>query len=388
LFQPDLVQLKIGSLVFGGWKALDAEVGIEQCSGAFKLSVTDRWPRQNMPWQIRAGDACELLLAEQTVIKGFVDVPKSSFSAQQHGISVQGRDATMDLIDCSAIYKSGQWKNVKLDRIARDICTPFGIEVVVEGDIGAAFDSFNIEMCEKAFETIDRAARMRGVLVTTDGTGRLLLTRASTVKSGASLVEGENVLYGEFETSWKERYSEIIVKGQGKGNETEYGAKVAHGKAKITDPGVTRYRPLIVIAEQHGKGPSFAQRAEWERNVRRGRGTRATIKVQGWTREDQLLWRPNTLVPVKCPTLGIDEELLIAKCAYSKDDKSGTTTTLQLVHPSAFEILEGVKGTKLGKSARGANGLEVSRRHAKAKAKGKGDGAIVDFSTGKTGGSK
>ncbi|TCS35802.1 prophage tail gpP-like protein [Paucimonas lemoignei] len=378
-----IVQLKVGSNVFGGWKTMRAEVGIEQCAGAFELGVTDRWAGQATPLQVRAGEACTLMLAEQTVITGFIDVPKPRYDSKSHGISVSGRDKTMDLIDCSAIYKSGQWKNVTLDRIARDICKPFGIEVVAHGDTGEIFDSFNIEEGERAFETIDRAARMRSVLVTTDGTGKLILTRASTQKAGTSLVEGENILFAELENSWKERYSQITIKGQGKGNLTEFGEKVAHGSATVQDDAITRYRPLIVIAEQHGKGPSFKQRAEWERNVRRGRGIRATIVVQGWTMNDGKLWRPNLLVPVKSPYLYIDQQLLIAKCIYSKDDSSGTLTTLQLVHPSAFDVLQGVRGTPLNRRIRGTNGLEDNRKHAKERAKGnKSAGAIIDLSTG------
>lgn len=385
---PSLVQLKVGGQLFGGWKTFRAEAGIEQASGAFDLTVMDRWAGQDKPWKILPGDACELLLADQVIITGFVDTPRPRFNKQQHGIRVSGRDKTMDLIDSSAIYKSGQWKRAKLDRIARDIAQPFGIDVLVVGDVGAAFDSFQIEMGERAFQTIDRAARQRGMLVTTDGTGRLILTRASTVKGAGRLVQGENILEGELELSWKERFSEITVKGQGKGDATTFGAKVAHGKASIKDDAITRYRPLIVISEQHGKGPSFAQRAEWERNVRRGRGTRAQIKVQGWTDQAGVVWRPNTLVPVDSVYLGIKQDLLIAKCTYSKDE-SGTFTDLQLVHPSAFDMLEGIRGTPLSRQIRGKDGAEDKRKHARDRARkkrGEVGGAIIDFETGKQGG--
>jgi len=386
------VSLKAGGLVYFGWKSLRAETGIEQCAGAFELGVMDRWAGQAQPWQIKPGDSCELQINGQTIITGFADLARPTITKMSHGIQVSGRDRTMDLIDCAAIFKTGQWKRARLDRIARDIASPFGIEVVVADgvDVGAAFDSFNIEEGERAFETIDRAARMRAVLVTTDGTGRLILSAPSSKKTGAVLRQGFNVLDAWLELSWKERFSEIIIKGQGKGSATSYGSQVAHGRASIKDDAINRYRPLIVIAEQHGLSPSFAARAEWERNVRRGRGTRATVKVQGWTYQDnsstngETVWRPNMLVEVDLPYLGLHQDLLIAKCEFALDD-GGSTTMLHLAAPGAFQLLAGVKGTRLNQKIKGRNGVE-SNRGARERARRKGmagsSEAAIDAETG------
>lgn len=385
-----LVQLKIGGKLFGGWMSVRAEVGIEQCSGAFELGVIDHWTGQEKPWPIMPGDACELLLNGGTVITGFTDDVRPSFDKFAHGIRVSGRDKTMDLVDCSAVYKTGQWKNATLTRIANDIAQPFGLKVVLAEsvNVGAAFDSFNIEEGERAFEAIERAARMRAVLVMTDGAGNLVLTTASKKKIGAALAQGVNVLSAQLELGWKERYSEITVKGQGKGDASSYGAAVAHGKASIKDTSINRYRPLIVIAEHHGKGPTFAARAEWERNVRRGRGTRALVRVQGWTYPDpagargETMWRPNVLVGVSLPYLGLQQDLLVAKCVYTLGEE-GSVTELHLADPSAFQLLTGVQGTKLGRKIEGANGLEVSRKHARDRVKKKqAGGTTIDAGTG------
>ena len=386
-----VVSLKIGGLSFYGWKSLRAETGVEQCAGAFELGVMDRFSEASEKWAILPGDPCELQINEMTIVTGFVDSVRPSFDKSAHGIAVSGRDATMDLIDCAAIYKTGQWKNTKLDRIARDLAKPFGIEVVVENgvDIGAAFDSFNIEEGERAFEAIDRAARSRAVLVATDGSGRLLLTTPSTKKAPIALVQGENVLHADLNLSWKERFSQITVKGQGKGDAEQYGEKVAHGSATVTDKAINRYRPLIVVAEQHGSSPTLKARAEWEQSVRRGRGTRASVKVQGWTYVDESaadgesVWKPNMLVEVDLPYLGLHEDLLISKCHFDLSE-NGTTTTLELVHPSALKLLANVKGTRLNEKIKGRNGVESSGA-AKDHARKKLDGDSCEKIDAKTG---
>ncbi|MCH5770564.1 phage tail protein, partial [Salmonella enterica] len=81
-------------------------------------------------------------------------------------LNVSGRDKTGDLVDSSAIHGSGQWKRARLEQIVRDICKPFGIEVLVQTDTGDAIDSFSLDDGEKAFDAIDRAARAKAILVT------------------------------------------------------------------------------------------------------------------------------------------------------------------------------------------------------------------------------
>jgi|GEM_PF-3640608 len=147
---------------------------------------------------------------------------------------------------------------------------------------------------------------------------------------------------------------------------------------------------MVVIAEQHGTSPTFAARAEWECNVRRGRGTRATVKLQGWTYpangmpNGEAVWQPNMLVEVDLPFLGLHQDLLIAKCSFLLDE-SGSFTVLHLAHPGAFQLLVGVKGTQLNQKIKGRNGAE-SNRGARERARGKRKSgsteAVIDAETG------
>jgi prophage tail gpP-like protein len=292
-----------------------------------------------------------------TVITGYVDDTKPRYDRQAHSITISGRDKTADLVDCSAIYKSGQWSNKKIEQIAADLCAPFSIRVLVATDTGAPLPIFAIQEGASVFEELERAARMRALLLVSDGLGNLLLTRAGTVKAPAGLTEGENILTAEGEFGWKDRYSDYIVKGQSKGDDDNYGETVAHQTASVKDGGITRYRPLIVMAEDQDGNATLMQRAEWERNVRAGRGTRATVTVQGW-HVDGTLWTPNTITRLVSPKLSADLDVLIVSAGYSIDDDSGTVTTLQVAHPNAFATIEGVKQTRLEKKIRKAQGDE------------------------------
>jgi prophage tail gpP-like protein len=331
-------ELFVGDTIHAGWTSVSVNRSIEQVANDFSLEITERWPGEETKRPIRPGDKCTLKLDGETVIAGYVDDIDIQYDAGSHTFGVRGRDATGDLVDCAAIHKSGQWKNATLERIARDLCAPFGVKVIVETPVGKPFASFALEEGESAFDAIDRAARERAVLLMADGRGGLLITHASKQATGIRLEEGRNILSASVAASWKDRYSVITVKAQERGSDGFAGAQAAGPSARVTDTMISRYRPLIVLPDSHGSGVSLSTRAAWERAVRIGRSIRVEVTVQGWRDPDGALWRPNTRVTVKSPLLYLDATLLVSAVTYTLD-ASGTRATLSLAAPSAFDLL-------------------------------------------------
>jgi prophage tail gpP-like protein len=341
---PGIVELKIDGVYYGGWMTARVTRSIESMAGSFELTVTERWPGQPTATPIKPGARCQVLLDRQPVITGWVDTVSPDYDAGQHSVRVSGRDATCDLVDCSAIHQSGQWHQVTLDQLASDLVAPFGVGLVMQAEPGAAFDSFNIQEGESIFECLERAARLRALLLTSDPEGNLVITRAGADECDVALIEGRNVKAARAEFSWKDRFSEYRIKGQGRlgGNFDDNDALYAAPSATASDENVTRHRPLIVLAEAHGENASFADRAAWESTIRKGRSARASITVQGWS------WRPNTLVTITSPLLWLDRaRMLIVGCTYSLDDRSGSLTELAITRPEAFDLIEGGEAKKL-----------------------------------------
>lgn len=341
-----IAELWVDGVYYGGWKRLRVSRSIECMAGSFEFEVTELWPGQPKAAPVKAGAACRVFLDEQRIVTGFIDTRSVDIDSAKHSVKLVGRDKTGDLIDCSAIHKSGQWHNVKLDQLARDLTKPYGLEVRVLTDVGKPFPSFNIEEGESVFECLERAARQRAVLLTSDEYGDLVIARAGQKKLDVALVEGQNIKAARADFSWKDRHSEYTVKGQGrlgKSGDPEHSEAVG----KIKDEIVSRHRPLIVISEVHNTNATAKERAEWERNVRRGRSVRGSITVQGWCDPSGALWRPNCLVSVTSPSLWLaDAEMLIVGCVYTLDEERGTLTELAIARPEAFERLEGVSAGK------------------------------------------
>jgi len=357
-----MVEIKVNGNIYSGWKTARIPFGIEQIANSFELTVTDRWVGQDNPYPIRIGSGCEVLLNGEIVITGYVDDNSPEFDANTHAINIAGRDVTGDLVDCSAIHKTGQWANVTLDKIVRDICAPFGIKVLIDAPLGDKFGTFSIQEGETAHECIDRACRMRAVMPVSDGKANLVITRAKNGAPVAELIQGKNILYARGEFSLRERYSTYYIKGQDRGSDDNIDAPENHTQvsATSTDSFVKRYRPLIVLAEDKGAHATFKQRAEWERNVRRGRSARAIVRVNGWRNVSGDIWRANTLVRLTSTFLGADANLLIVGGTYILDENQGEVTELTLVGREAFDLVVGVKTTKLKAAINGKNGAGKS----------------------------
>lgn len=109
-------------------------------------------------------------------------------------------------------------------------------------------------------------------------------------------------------------------------------------KIEVNDQQVSRYRPMVIIADDNLTGTSGYQRAMWEMKRNNAEAKKATAKVQGWQRDDGSLWLPNELVVLDAPDLGIqNEERLIVDVEFSLDGQVGTVTTLTLMHRDAFD---------------------------------------------------
>lgn len=331
----DDLRLIVNGISYGGWKRISVTGGLDSLSGSFDLTVSEVWPGNDAAREIAAGDECQVQMAGVPIITGHVDAAGPDYDPQSHGYSVRGRDKTADLVDCAAPVGKGEWRNAKFDQIARDLSAPFGIEIVVHGDVGAPFPSFAREPGETNLATLERAADMRGLRMTTDGLGRLVIGAQPAVAAGVRLVEGENLLAASKITDESQRFSEYIVLGQQAGNDETYGKAAAQLRATAKDAGLRRHRPLEIIADDQGDLAALQRRADWEASTRAARALTVTASVQGWTFAAGQPWRNNMLVPVYAPRLRLDRELLIANITFTADD-SGKLSQLTLMPKEAF----------------------------------------------------
>lgn len=327
------VILQIGTRNWAGWEEISIHLSIMQAANEFSLKLTDKFSIDSTPRKIVAGDDCSVSINGETVITGNIDDDTLSYDESNHGIEVAGRDASGDLVDCSA--PSFQWKGRSLLKGAQELCKPYGISVTANVDISKPFERLKSDEGESPFEVIKTAAAIRGVLVMADGKGGIVIGHAGTKRLKGTLELGVNIKSGSSPRSMRDRFSQYTVKGQPSDalmGSTTAVSYTAHDKS------VKRHRPKVILAEDAVDITSCKALAIWHRNIAAAKSKPVNYGYQGWHLEGELL-RPGYLVPVKDHFLNIDRELLITDVSLIVD-ASGQRAELTLMMPEALTLTE------------------------------------------------
>jgi prophage tail gpP-like protein len=331
------VTLTVGDMEYGGWKSVEISADLERQFRTFKLDITWQWPGQTVDQRITAGDACEVRIGKDLVLTGYVFKAPIRYDGRQISLSIEGSSCTQDLVDCAAINRPNQWKDQPMLSIVEALASSYKVKVVSEIAETARLGSYTIVPGETVFQAIDRLLSLFRVFSTDDAQGRLLLARPGSSGRASDVLElGKNILSANAPMDYSQVFSEYRVIGQQKGNDQKSGAAVSEIESVATDLGYKRRR-VTVINEGLQISPDFSlQRAMWESSTRVGRAQTTTYQVQGWRQSNGDLWRHNTLVRVKDPVLGFDDDMLISKVTYSLSAQ-GSVTTLQVAPPHTFD---------------------------------------------------
>lgn len=326
---PD-VALNVNQQNWYGWEEISITRSITQIANEFTLKLTDKWSADSLPRPIAEGDVCSVSIDGQTVITGYIDDVDHSYDAESHSLQVQGRDATGDLVDCSA--PSFSWASRSLLQGAKALCKPFNIPVSAAVNVGKPFASMKSDEGESVFDMIENAARIRAVLLISDGLGGLVITRAGTSRLSGKLELGINVYAGSQKRSARDRFSAYTVKGQTSDAWTD----TASVSAIATDKAVKRHRPKVILADNAVDTASCKELAIWHRNIAAAKSQSINYTFLDWYLDGQLL-QPNMLVAVKDHYLKINRDMLIVTVAYIIDDQ-GLRAELTLALPDAFAL--------------------------------------------------
>ncbi|EQA4520222.1 phage baseplate assembly protein [Escherichia coli] len=337
------VTLRTDGRLFTGWTSVSVTRSIESVAGYFELGVNV--PPGTDLSGLAPGKAFTLEIDGQIVCTGYIDSRRRQMTADSMKITVAGRDKTADLIDCAAVYSGGQWKNRTLEQIARDLCAPYGVTVrweLSDKESSAAFPGFTLDHSETVYEALVRASRARGVLMTSNAAGELVFSRAASTATD-ELVLGENLLTLDFEEDFRDRFSEYTVKGYARANGAEgddIDAKsIVSRKGTATDSDVTRYRPMIIIADSKITAKDAQARALREQRRRLAKSITFEAEIDGWTRKDGQLWMPNLLVTIDASKYAIKTtELLVSKVNLILNDQDGLKTRVSLSPREGFLV--------------------------------------------------
>ena len=328
------ITVTVGGQLYRGWLQSTVTRDLETIAGTFSIPVAlvpGVWPAINRQ------DEVQVHIGQTLVLSGYVLAAEPFYTRTECGLRVQGRDRTGDLVHCTALHQGGQWRNVGLERIARDLLAPYGLGLAVEADLGGPIADFKLGHGEPVKDALSRAARLRGVLVSSDEKGRVLLTKAGTQRFAGAIIRGQNVIEAHGVGSDEYRHSQYIVYGQ---HSVVADFDDARGpKAQATDPDIKRYMPLVINADGNTTLAELQRLAEHTMRVRRGHSLGFRYVVEGWTWKGQA-WPVNQRVAIYDDVMGLDgQDWLITSVTHRCDRREGDVTELVVRPVEAYDTV-------------------------------------------------
>jgi prophage tail gpP-like protein len=269
------VRLRVVGKDYVNWTTVDISYGIETAARSFAFTATQPDQSTVSPVDFQLGDPFELFVGqrpnETKLITGFIDAIAPSYDANSSSIAVTGRSKTADLVDCSVIGKH-RFNNRFIEHIAATLAEPYGVNVVVgNGVTGEPIRKFVPEQGESVYDAIERACRLRGLLIFDDADGNLILWQSTPgafpLQLGAQLRRGgerANILDGSGSFDASNVYSEYRCKGQTAATDFDFGAAASNNQGIASDAGLGRTRIKIIPAESGANKARCAARAAWD----------------------------------------------------------------------------------------------------------------------------
>lgn len=338
----DTLTLLTGGNQITGWTSVSVSASIEQVPRSFQIALSGA-SSQDYRVEVDTGQPVQVLLGTSPVITGYVDDISSAISSRNHVKTISGSSKVQDLIQSQLALQgsSSQIQGKTLQQIAEQFAGTHGISVRMDPSDDKVIPTFRVSIGQTGFDVIEQVARYRQYLVYDDAEGNLVLTRTSTQRQAGTLEEGAvRILDASYRKNVSQRFNTYHVywdPNQVWLQEVQPGIAL---RGSATDGDIRASRQFNIISNQMIDGQEMAQaRAEWERNRRVGRSYTLTVRLTGWRDSGGELWAPNKLLSVKFPSLGLAQtDMLISRVQFNLSPASGTTTSLELMPPSAFSM--------------------------------------------------
>lgn len=326
-----MIKLTVDGRTYEGWISAQVKRSLDSFAHAFSLTYRDRWTDMQESWPIRGGAECQLFWDDELLITGYVDRPTWTVTGDTWDLRADGRSRTRNLVDSSAVHKTGFWRDVRAVDVIRDLCGPHDVEVRDEVRDTTLFARLAIKEGEKAFQAINRICTNRGMLPLSTVDGHMRLWNSEPPGGNHPLIDTASAISRQYVDDVSDRFSEYLTACTGTGQKAD-----AFASAVARDTGITDYRPFVVVCDAPGPQLAADLRAVWEANVRHARGERLTYAFASAVDAQGRTYLPGERYRVVDSLFGLDTVMMVRSAALSVNENE-ITTKVDLCRPTAFQ---------------------------------------------------
>ncbi len=345
------ILLKVNGTIYTNFLSASVQVRLDTLSNSFSFNAV---AEDGDPLPFSKGDSCEVLIDDDTVVTGTIEILTVNYDANSHTIGITGRDKTGDLLDSTLTKLPAiTAQAVTLKQIIEQVINSLNTDVKVVDNVNPdpfknTINLLNVESGESAWQFIQRMARQRQVLLTSNAQGDIVITRAEPTVLPNGVLQNiigatdNNILRGSVTYDDTGRYNKYILTSQlGLIPVSRSGAAdnslIVNQVGTATDSEIRVGRQLVLVAEGPFPVITNNERSLWEANIRKARGTIFNATVLGH-RINGTLWEINNLVSVTDVFSGIDGQMLINAVTFNLDVNSGSTTEIMLVEKNSYQL--------------------------------------------------
>jgi prophage tail gpP-like protein len=284
-------------------------------------------------WKIVPYKECQLFIGETPIITGFIESVKSQVARDQHSIQVRGRDLTADLIDCPSGQGGKSYQQARFKTILDSLLKNFRISRVFESQPTHLHPAFHVNEFEGVFSALSRIAALEGLMLITDGLGRLVITRPNIKKDPEETLT--RALSCEYNVDVQGRFSEydMFIPNYA---QNENSSQESKPLAVSRDKSIGRFRPFSISSDGYSDMKTAQKRVDWENAVRAAKSEKLKICLAGWQTGQGKLWEINKTIFADFPAIGVKDKFLISGVTF-KLDQSGHQTELECTPAAAFQ---------------------------------------------------
>lgn len=362
----------LGGRPYEGWKQVEVTQSFDQATGNGKLVISEQ-PGNPLPADV--GDTCQIIMGGRPVLTGHVHEVNADHDDRNHEINLTLRDKTQDLVE-STIGPGVEFKApTTLKKVAEGTLKKMGLSSI------QVIDKANPEQYRKGGEMpvgaiddfghnwLDKWAKKRQVVLTTDGKGNLVIDRNQKRKLGGFLMKSfedsslNNIKRASYKNSDFGRHNDISCAGQksqndpdwedhDKGYEPGQSDPISRNVRKAIDSSVRPERKLHYRGGVGIEGKSPEDAAKWRANLARARKYTFNATVAGFTCQSGELWWPGFVIPVRDDHFLISDMLFIKEVKFTEDWDGGAVTEISCTFGDAYS-----DKAEAGKSRTGKGGL-------------------------------
>lgn len=297
------------------------------------------------------GDSCKVFADGIKVLTGAIESLVVDYNAEQHTVTVAGRDKTADLLDSTLgpiDNISGEELTLKalIDIVVKHL--GLGLKVVdkVQPAVFTADEDLpSPEIGQNAFEFIESYARKRQALLVSDADGNIVITRNTGEQAVGAVqhiigAEDNNVLSATFEQNTSERFRLYKVSSGLNFAALPEGDvdSAVNQSGDVQDNQIRVGRQMVLVSENPFSSANCKDRAVWEADVRKARSTvyDATVVDYRVGGDSGDLWQVGKVYTIKDDFIGLARPMLCDAVRFTFGEE-GRKTELGFIGKDAYK---------------------------------------------------